>query len=157
MGLGRAAPARAPAARPPAAGYPPAGGGTGRRRSVRSPDSCCVPALRARQPPGARAGGARSGPPRRGPPLPRAPGGAGTHRTDAGCISVPHHGGTMKWKSVLLLLGAAGVTAALGDCQDKDLRTYLGANGRMYKWQEDVGKAICQLETKGTFGSPLDP
>jgi hypothetical protein len=63
----------------------------------------------------------------------------------------------MKWKSVLLMLGAAGVTAALGDCQDKDLRTYLGANGRMYKWQEDVGKAICQLETKGTFGQPLDP
>ncbi len=62
----------------------------------------------------------------------------------------------MKWKSLLVVLGAAGATAALGAC-DNDLRTYLGPNGRMYKWQDQVGKAICQIETRGTFTTPLDP
>ena len=62
----------------------------------------------------------------------------------------------MNWKSMLVILGAAAATAALGNCPDEELRTYLGANGRMYKWQEQVGKAICQIETKGNFNQPLD-
>ena len=48
----------------------------------------------------------------------------------------------MNWKSMLVILGAAAATAALGNCPDEELRTYLGANGRMYKWQEQVGKAM---------------
>jgi hypothetical protein len=56
----------------------------------------------------------------------------------------------MTWKAWLVILAAAGVTAALGECQDKQLREYLGPNGEMYKWQEQVGKALCQLEEKST-------
>jgi hypothetical protein len=62
----------------------------------------------------------------------------------------------MTWKGWLVILGAAGVTATLGACADKDVETYLGPNGRMYKWQEQVGRAICQLEEKTTH-LPFDP
>ena len=61
----------------------------------------------------------------------------------------------MTWKAWLVILGAAGVTAAAGDCEDKDLRLYLGPNGRMGEWQDHVGKAVCQLEEKST--AALDP
>jgi hypothetical protein len=38
---------------------------------------------------------------------------------------------------------------------DNDLRLYLGKDGRMYKWELDIVKAICQLE-KHSSGIP-DP
>lgn len=71
----------------------------------------------------------------------------------------------MTSKRWLVIICGAALTVALGGCpgggqgsgQDNDLRTYLGPNGRMYKWQEQVGKAICQLEEKATHAQPWDP
>jgi len=37
--------------------------------------------------------------------------------------------------------------------KDEDLRIYLGENGRMYKWEQDITAAICELE-KHTSGIP---
>jgi hypothetical protein len=60
----------------------------------------------------------------------------------------------MTRKGWLVILGAAGITAATAGCQDKELRTYLGPNGRMEAWQTRAGTAICQLEELS--GQPLD-
>lgn len=54
----------------------------------------------------------------------------------------------MRATVVLGLLGVAGLATGCGE--DKELRYYLGANGRMHKWQVDISKAICQLEENTT-------
>ena len=52
-----------------------------------------------------------------------------------------------RWVAVLGLVGIAGLVTG---CQDKDLRFYLGVNGRMYNWEVDVNKELCLLEKYST-------
>jgi hypothetical protein len=61
----------------------------------------------------------------------------------------------MKRRSWLIVLGAAGVTAAATGCKDQTVRDYLAKDGRMYTWQRTLSRAVCQLEEKNPTG--LDP
>jgi hypothetical protein len=61
----------------------------------------------------------------------------------------------MNWKPWLVIVGAAALTAAVTDCEDKKVRDYLGANGQMREWQKGLADAVCQLEEENPSG--LDP
>jgi hypothetical protein len=58
----------------------------------------------------------------------------------------------MNWKRWLIVIGAVGSTAVATGCKDPDLRTYLGPNGRMSRWQDSLAKAVCQLEVQNPGG-----
>jgi len=66
----------------------------------------------------------------------------------------------MKRTHLVVAMGLVGAAGLLAGCQagksgeDKDLRYYLGQNGRLYKWEDAISQAVCQLE-KNVTG--LDP
>jgi hypothetical protein len=59
----------------------------------------------------------------------------------------------MNWTRWLVAIGSVGfAAAATTGCKDEDLRTYLGPNGRLAKWQDNVATAVCQLEVQNPNG-----
>jgi len=53
-----------------------------------------------------------------------------------------------RWAFVVGVVGIVGLVTAC--TEDKELRHYLGTNGRMYKWEVDVNKELCLLEKYST-------
>ena len=46
--------------------------------------------------------------------------------------------------------GLVGIVGLGTGCQDKELRHYLGKDGRMYKWEQSVHQELCLLEKYST-------
>lgn len=46
--------------------------------------------------------------------------------------------------------GSASSGATSIETKDDSLRIYLGEDGRMYKWEQDITAAICELEKHST-------
>jgi hypothetical protein len=59
-------------------------------------------------------------------------------------------------KRWLILVGAAGVSAAATGCKDQSVRDYLHTGGAFYSHVDTLGLAICDLQIKHT-GQALDP
>jgi hypothetical protein len=70
----------------------------------------------------------------------------------------------MKPIRVVAVFGLVSVAALAAGCKggpspapvetkDDDLRIYLGKDGKMYKWEQDITAAVCELE-KHTSGIP---
>jgi hypothetical protein len=47
-------------------------------------------------------------------------------------------------------VGLVGIVGLGTGCKDKELRYYLGENGRMYKWEQSVQQELCLLEKYST-------
>jgi hypothetical protein len=62
----------------------------------------------------------------------------------------------MNVKSWVILVGAAGITAATAGCKDQSVRDYLKTGGAFYSHVDTLGLAICDLQRKNT-GQGLDP
>ena len=59
----------------------------------------------------------------------------------------------MRRARAVVVHGLVGLAGLITGCKDQELRYYLGKDGRMYQWQVELDKAICQLENN-TAGIP---
>lgn len=57
----------------------------------------------------------------------------------------------MNRKRLLIVIGTVGIAAAATGC-DSSVRKYLGKEGEMFKYLEQLSDAVCQLEVNNSGG-----